>query len=344
MDNPIAGTTPPLKPWHYAAAGGAVLLAIVAIPVVSHMMSHKTTPQLASEEVPTGQSRPWQPLVEPARPVQVRPAPPMPQSQTIPISSEIVVSKNNDVGGRATEGGGGGGSAQQATQRQEGELEARLTPTKLGGFSATRIKDLAFKILKGRIIPCDDISAIDTSYVGPITAVIPQDIRGSDKLGSVVLIDAGSTVFGTMERAMINGLDRQFALWQEITTPEGARVEVDSPAADELGRTGLDVDVNRHFLKKLEGAALISIANTGGQLVGSLANTALQSALNKNGSTNTNVNTYEFNNMGNQAGDTLSKGLIDIPDVGTRNQGRACSIFVARDLNFRSVYNLKVNR
>lgn len=341
--NPIAGSRPPLKPWQYATAGVVVLAAVVAVPSLMHLMQHKEPPQLTTDELPTGASRPWQPPESLERPMPMpaqqhkpveRPPPPMPQAQPTNVSSAINIAKNMDTGADAKAAGGDGG-VEKAAAHQPDELEARLQPTVLNGVRASRIKDLDMKILQGRQIPCIDQTAINTSYPGTITAVVPQDIRGSDAYGTVPLIDAGSTVFGTMQHGMLNGMDRQFVLWQQITTPSGVRIAVSSPAADELGRSGLDVDVNRHFWQKLEGALLVSIANGGGQALSSLAGGAL------NGSGGTNINTYEFQNMGNQAGDALAKGLIDIPDVGTRNQGAACSIAVVRDLDFSKIYRLE---
>jgi type IV secretion system protein VirB10 len=216
-------------------------------------------------------------------------------------------------------------------------LSERLQPTELTGVSATRLKNPELTIAQGTIIPCIEQTALDSSYPGLITAVIPQDTYSVG--GHTVLIDAGSKVVGTMQKGIINGLSREFVLWQQITTPAPGfvRIALDSPAADALGRTGLDGDVNRHIWEKLEGALLLSTVDTGIQA----AALGATSALANRSTTGNNLNFYQFQGYGDQAVASLLQSTITIPDTLTRPQGASCSIFVARDLDFSSVYSLR---
>jgi type IV secretion system protein VirB10 len=343
---PLLSNRPPLKPWQWAALAGVGLGAYFIAAPVWHSMNNKPAPPLPPATIQMPQGKVWKSALDLAPEVkrQPPPNPPPATDRHLPLpdkaapsdaDADILISKNIDDREKSQ---GSVNAERQPQEHQKGELEARLEPTVLTGTKATRIHNLAFKILQGRQIPCTQQTAINTSYPGFVTAVIPIDIRGSDPNGSVVLIDAGSTVFGSMQRAMTNGLSRQFVLWENITTPSGVRISVNSPAADEVGATGLPVDVNRHFWQKLAGAALVSIANGGSQAIGSIAGSALSSR----GSTN--VNSYEFQNFGNQTGELLAKGLIDIPDVGERPQGSSCSIYVARDLDFSAVYRLETRQ
>jgi type IV secretion system protein VirB10 len=134
-----------------------------------------------------------------------------------------------------------------------------------------------------------------------------------------------------MERAIINGLDRQFVLWNRITTPplydragvpHEYAIQVDSPAADEIGATGLEGDVDRHWRQKVGGAVLMSLLSGGLEY-------AITSAQQK-GTSNLNISSGAGGLE--QLPSQLLASQINIPDVLHRNQGLACAIFVARDL------------
>ena len=218
-------------------------------------------------------------------------------------------------------------------------LAHELTPTPLAASKAIEIPNPRLTIEQGTLIPCTQQSAIDTSYPGMVTATIPVGIRGAT--GDVVLLDAGSKVVGSVEHGVVNGLDRGFVLWRQITTPimydpDGTprqlRIRVDSPAADEIGETGLDMDVDRHVWRKLSGVIGLSL------IQGSL-NLGAAALSHGNGSNNLNFN--QFAAGGDQVANTLLQSTIQIPDVGHRNQGLACTIFVARDLSFADRYALR---
>jgi type IV secretion system protein VirB10 len=104
-------------------------------------------------------------------------------------------------------------------------------------------------------------------------------------------------------------------------------VPLASPGTDELGRSGLSGDVNRHFFQRFGAAILISVING-----------AVQAAVTSGNSGGTVI----YNPSGSQ--DVLTevlKSTVNIPPTVTKNQGERIQIFVARDLDFRSVYELK---
>jgi type IV secretion system protein VirB10 len=108
-------------------------------------------------------------------------------------------------------------------------------------------------------------------------------------------------------------------------------VPLDSPGADELGRAGLPGTVNRHFWDRFGAAMLVSLVDGGVQA-------AVQSE-------NRNGGTVVYN-----AGDTQGvltealKGTIDIPPTVSKPNGARIQVLVARDLDFRSVYELRTRQ
>ena len=104
-------------------------------------------------------------------------------------------------------------------------------------------------------------------------------------------------------------------------------IPLSSPGTDELGRSGLAGNINRHFFQRFGAAILISVISG-----------AVQSAV----ASQSNGSTVIYNPSGSQDVMTeVLKGTINIPPTITKNQGDRIQILVARDLDFRSVYELK---
>jgi type IV secretion system protein VirB10 len=153
--------------------------------------------------------------------------------------------------------------------------------------------------------------------------VIPQDILGKTGL---TLLDRGTKVVGQFQGGIRQGVERMFVVWTRAETPQGVVINLDSPATDPLGRTGMDGAVNRHFWKRFGGAIVLSVVD-GALLAG-------QSAVAKSGTVTVNTG-----NTSSVIGETL-RGSTNIPPTIRKNQGELVSIFVARDLDFSSVYRV----
>ncbi|MBD4159018.1 type IV secretion system protein VirB10, partial [Xanthomonas citri pv. citri] len=100
---------------------------------------------------------------------------------------------------------------------------------------------------------------------------------------------------------------------------------------DALGGAGLPGYVDNHFWKRFGGALMLS-------LVDDTARFATQG----NGSSGSNQ--FNFNSTGeassNMAAEAL-KNTINIPPTLYKNQGEQIAIFIARDLDFSSVYDVQ---
>jgi type IV secretion system protein VirB10 len=250
-----------------------------------------------------------------------------------------VMAISSQQGGEAGSAKPHGHEVQQAGVQSE--LGARLTPTPLVGSRAVELPNPDFLISQGRQIPCTQQTAINTSYPGAVTAIIPHDIRGDT--GHVVLLNAGSRIFGTIEHGITNGLSRVFVLWQRITTPplydeqgmpHAYAIQANSPAADEAGATGLEGDVNRHWMQKLGGVLALSLIQGG-------INAGVAAAQQPG---STNINLGSFTGGSDQLASTLLQSTIQIPDTLTRPQGGSCTLFVARDLDLGNVFGIRRKR
>jgi len=157
------------------------------------------------------------------------------------------------------------------------------------------------------------------------TCVTATDTFGVD--GKVVLLERGSKLVGETRGEVQNGSARVFVLWTEARTPTGVLVPLDSPGTDELGRSGLPGKVNRHFWDRFGAALLISVIDGAVQA-------GVQSSSHGNGTIIYNPSTAQ------DALTDVLKGTINIAPTVVKHQGDRIQILVARDLDFRPVYEL----
>jgi len=210
-------------------------------------------------------------------------------------------------------------------------LASMLKPTVLSGSKARLLPHPDMMLTMGTMIPCTLQTAIDSQLAGYVKCVLPQDVRSTT--GDVVLLDRGTTVVGEIGRGLVEGQDRVFVLWDRAETPDHAVIELSSPGTDELGRSGLRGRVNNHWWERFGSAILLSVIQGGLQ-----TGTAL--AANSGSSNGTLFNSFQSN--GTNISDTALQATINIPPTLEKNQGDNVAIFVAKDLDFSDVYNLRV--
>jgi type IV secretion system protein VirB10 len=179
---------------------------------------------------------------------------------------------------------------------------------------------------KGAFIDCTLETAIDSTLAGMTTCVTATDTFGVD--GKVVLLERGTKLIGETRGQVQQGSARVFVLWTEARTPKGIIVPLDSPGTDELGRAGLAGQVNHHFWERFGAAMLISTLDGAVQA-------AVQSSSRGGGTVIYNPSSSE-----SIVTDVL-KSTVDIAPTVTKRNGDRIQVFVARDVDFRSVYELR---
>ena len=138
-------------------------------------------------------------------------------------------------------------------------LGALLRPTSAPSVRAQMLPARRLLLPKGAFIDCTLETAIDSSLPGMTTCILATDTFGAD--GKVVLLERGTKLIGETRGQVQQGSARIFVLWTEARTPLGVVVPLDSPGSDELGRSGLGGEVNRHFWERFGAAMLISIVD-----------------------------------------------------------------------------------
>ena len=206
-----------------------------------------------------------------------------------------------------------------------GALQELLRPSLTPAVRAQVLPTQRLLLPKGAFIDCTLETALDSTLPGMTTCITATDTFSAD--GSTVLLERGTKLVGETRGAVAQGASRVFVLWSEARTPTGVVIPLSSPGTDELGRSGLAGNINRHFFQRFGAAILISVISGAGQSA-----VASQS----------NGSTVVLNPSGSQdvMNDVL-KDTINIPPTITKNQGDRIEVLVARDLDFRSVYELK---
>jgi type IV secretion system protein VirB10 len=210
--------------------------------------------------------------------------------------------------------------------QESGELGALLRPMASATARAQVLPTQRLLLPKGAFIDCTLETAIDSTLPGMTTCVVATDTFGVD--GQVVLMERGTKLIGETRGQVQQGSARVFVLWTEARTPTGVIVPLASPGADELGRSGLPGAVNNHFWQRFGAAMLVSVID--GAVQG-----AVQSTRGGNG-------TVIVNPSATQGVLTeVLKGTVNIPPTVVKQQGDRIQVLVARDLDFRSVYELR---
>lgn len=201
-------------------------------------------------------------------------------------------------------------------------------------------------------------TAVQTDLPGMVRAITTDDVWSFD--GRRILVPSGTRVIGEYNAGLAQGQTRAFIVWTRLLRSDGVSINLGSIGTDELGRSGMNGDVNRHVFERYGSAILLSAISAGGQI---LASTDTSSSLNTGPVTTTYVDpkTNEIrtvttrphvdigSNMAAKgaavaaqtfaqvAGEAL-KGSLNIPPTITINQGTPVAIFVRRDLDFSDLY------
>lgn len=184
---------------------------------------------------------------------------------------------------------------------------------------AGHLRNPSFTVPQGAVIAAVLETALDSTRPGGVRAIVQRDVMGFD--GTRVLIPRGSRLYGEYGSDVGAGQKRALIRWTRLTRPDAVIVNLDSPAADPLGRAGVEGKVNSHFLERFGGAILQSVLDIGvGVATRSVTDNGLILAL--PGSTQNLTN--------------LTQQQQVQPTLRVK-QGTSVSVFVARDLDFSTV-------
>ena len=174
----------------------------------------------------------------------------------------------------------------------------------------------ATTVTQGTLIPAVLETAIDTDVPGYVRAMVSQDVRSFD--GTQVLVPRSSRLIGQYQSGVQNGQKRAYVIWTRLIRPDGASVNLASPAIGFDGTTGLEGEVKTHFFKRFGSAMLLSVIGS----LGTIASGGTSVVLGGAGQSAASVAAQQDSQIG--------------PTIRV-HQGEPIRVFTARDLDFSSV-------
>jgi type IV secretion system protein VirB10 len=261
----------------------------------------KPSPQIAAAPVPAPKSLAPQVIYAP-QPVP-QPAPPLPPAPPrVSSGAPLVI----DTGGAASPGG----------------VQRSGSPIVPPGQTMSRVRASAFAnrsstVPQGYLISAVLETGFDSTKPGFARAMVSRDVRGFD--GKYILIPRGSRLIGEYRSDIGQSQKRAIITWTRLIRPDGMTIALDSPAADTLGRGGVDASVNTHFFQRLGDALLQSTFEIGRAFAGRAVTGPVVVV---SGSTTA------------AAGQLMPMTATNYVPTLTVAPGKSISVFVAHDLDF----------
>lgn len=188
------------------------------------------------------------------------------------------------------------------------------------------LRTTGYTITEGTVIAGVLETAINSTLPGMVRAINSADVYSHD--GSQLLIPKGSRLVGRYQSSVRRGQVRIFVMWTRIIRADGLSVLINSPGTDQLGRAGLEGDVDTHFFQIFGAAILLSIIDGGIELGIEMAR--------EEGSGQRTVIQSRPRGL-NRAAELALQDSIRIPPTIHVDQGTRINIIVARDLDFAAV-------
>ncbi len=208
-----------------------------------------------------------------------------------------------------------------------GQLQGSDTPK----VKATTLGDRSLTLPKGTAFTCALKTRVISATSGLVGCQVQRDVYSDN--GLVLLIERGSHLDGEYRIASVRpGTVRIPVLWTRIRTPHGVTVDIESPGTGQLGESGIDGHVDKRWGDRIGAAMLLSLIDDSVKLV-------IQNQM-QDREADTIVLPSTTENTSKLAEKVLDS-TINIPPLVYQNQGGIVGIYVARDVDFSSVYALQ---
>jgi type IV secretion system protein VirB10 len=279
------------------AAGVAIVGLLGAVTLWSMNAARTEAPEgVGSPQLAQAPAVPPQAVTTVGQPVPMQPvgAPrldpaPQPVLASMPSSSPVAAANPYanptvvfDASNLAAPVGDPAGTGEGASAGNASDFASKIGGVGGAPAQAKAMVNPQTTVTQGTLIPAVLETAINTDVPGFVRAVVSQDVRSFD--GTRVLVPRSSRLIGQYQSGLQGGQKRAYVIWTRLIRPDGASVNLASPAIGFDGTTGLTGSVNSHFFKRFGSAMLLSVISglaTGGASVvlgggASAASTALQ--------------------------------------------------------------------
>lgn len=211
-----------------------------------------------------------------------------------------------------------------------GQLQGSATPS----VAASMLGNRSLTLPKGTAFTCALKTRIVSATSGFVGCQVQRNVYSDD--GRVLLIERGSHMDGEYRITTVRpGTVRIPVLWTRVRTPNGVTVDLDSPGTGPLGESGIDGYVDNRWGARIGAAMLLSLIDDSVKL------------LIQNQSGEREADTIVLPSTTGSSSKLAEKVLestINIPPLIYQNQGGIVGVYVARDVDFSGVYELKATQ
>jgi type IV secretion system protein VirB10 len=247
------------------------------------------------------------------------------QRSAAPASGPMPALPSGGLSGLAQAGVAGPSSATSGLFG--GQLPGSATPR----ATAAMLGNRSLILPKGTAFTCALKTKLVSATSGLVGCQVQRNVYSGD--GRTLLIERGSHMDGEYRSTAVRpGTVRVPVLWTRIRTPNGVTVDIESPGTGALGESGIDGYVDNRWVERIGAAMLLSLIDDSVKLIAS----------NQvgNGGDGTVVLSSTTSSPSKLAEKVLDS-TINIPPLIYQNQGAIVGIYVARDVDFSSVYELQ---
>ena len=208
-----------------------------------------------------------------------------------------------------------------------GQLQGSATPK----IEASTLVDRSLTLPKCTAFTCALKTRVISATSGLVGCQVQRNVYGDN--GRVLLIERGSHLDGEYRISSVRpGMVRRPVLWTRVRTPHGVTVDIESTGTGQLGESGIDGYVDNRWGQRIGAAMLLSLIDDSVKLV-------IQNQT-QDQQADTIVLPSTTDNTSKLAEKVLDR-TINIPPLLYQNQGGIVGIYVARDVDFSSVYELQ---
>jgi type IV secretion system protein VirB10 len=211
-----------------------------------------------------------------------------------------------------------------------GQLQGSATPR----AAASMLGDRSLTLPKGTAFTCALKTRVVSATSGFVGCQVQRNVYSDD--GRVLLIERGSHMDGEYRITTLRpGTVRIPVLWTRVRTPNGVTVDLDSPGTGPLGESGIDGYVDNRWGARIGAAMLLSLIDDSVKLV-------IQNQANERQADT--IVLPSTTGSSSKLAEKVLESTINIPPLIYQNQGGIVGVYVARDVDFSGVYELKATQ
>lgn len=204
-------------------------------------------------------------------------------------------------------------------------------------IKATRIQDPENVVAQGRIIDAVLETAINSTIGGQVRAVVTRDVYA--ETGKNIMIPKGTRLYGEYGNSSTKSADRIIITWTRIMRPDNISATINSFAADQFGRSGIQGQVDNKYFNNITTSILLSTIPLVATIVTNSITNARQNSVTTTGTGGTtiiqdpvNIATQAFTQQIGQATSDIIKNMGDIKPTIILEQGTRVKVLVNQDI------------